>query len=90
MYEITGGQKVAGGGRTDFAGMAEAAGIPRVYACSEQADWEAKAAESLNGPGPVVVVLQVTGRLGQKTPVPPVPMAEQITRLRAVFASGAK
>jgi thiamine pyrophosphate-dependent acetolactate synthase large subunit-like protein len=90
MYEITGGQKVAGGGRTDFAGMARAAGIPRVYAYSEQADWETKAAETLIGPGPVVIVLQVTGRLGQKTPVPPVPMAEQITRLRAVFASGAK
>ena len=32
--------------------------------------------------GPVVIWLKVQGRLGQKTPAPPRPMAEQIARLR--------
>lgn len=89
MYEITGGQAVAGAGRTDFAGMAKAAGIGRVYAFSELAAWEAKAAEALTGTGPVVVVLHVVGRTGQKTPTAPIPMADQIVRLRAVFAAEA-
>lgn len=90
MYEITGGQRVAGAGRTDFAGMARAAGIPRVYAFGELAAWETGAGEALAGPGPVAVVLQVEGRTGQKTPAIPMPMAEQITRLRAAFAAAPK
>ena len=44
-------------------------------------------AEALAGPGPVVVCLQVEGRLGQKTPRPPRPMAEQIKRLREALAT---
>src|SRR5947209_17364135 len=31
LYEVTGGQPTAGAGRTDFAGLARSAGIPRVY-----------------------------------------------------------
>src|SRR5262245_28184783 len=31
LYEVTGGQPTAGSGRTDFAGLADAAGIQRVY-----------------------------------------------------------
>ncbi|HEV8059831.1 MAG TPA: thiamine pyrophosphate-dependent enzyme, partial [Gemmataceae bacterium] len=52
MYEITGGQAVAGAGRTDFAGMAKAAGINRVYAFSELAAWAAEASAALAGSGP--------------------------------------
>ena len=37
------------------------------------------------GDGPAVVVLNVEGRLGQKTPRPPRPMAEQIARLRGAL-----
>ena len=44
--------------------------------------WRAGAGEALAGPGPVVIWLQVEGRLGQKTPRPPRPMAEQIARLQ--------
>ena len=82
MYEITGGQAVAGAGRTDFATLARGAGIGRVYAFEDLQAWERQAAEALTGPGPVVIVLAVQGRLGQKTPTPPMPMAEQIERLR--------
>jgi thiamine pyrophosphate-dependent acetolactate synthase large subunit-like protein len=82
LYEVTGGQPTPGAGRIDFAGLARAAGISRVYSFTELAAWEKGAAEALAGSGPVVVCLKVEGRLGQKTPKPPRPMAEQIGRLR--------
>ena len=82
LYEVTGGQATAGTGHTDFAGLARASGIERVYTFAEVESWRAGAAEALTGPGPVVVWLQVEGRLGQKTPKAPRPMAEQIARLR--------
>lgn len=82
LYEVTGGQPTAGTGHTDFAGLARAAGIQRVYAFDNVAAWRGAAAEALTGPGPVVVWLKVEGRLGQKTPKAPRPMVEQIQRLR--------
>jgi thiamine pyrophosphate-dependent acetolactate synthase large subunit-like protein len=82
LYEVTGGQLTAGSGRTDFAALARAAGIARVHAFDTLEGWQAGAAEALAGPGPVVVWLKVEGRLGQKTPQAPRPMAEQIKRLR--------
>jgi sulfopyruvate decarboxylase subunit beta len=87
MYEITGGQSVAGSGRTDFAGLARAAGIPRVYEFKDVDGWKGQAAEAVNGPGPVVIVLHVEGRLGQKTPSIPMPMKDQIVRLRTALGS---
>jgi sulfopyruvate decarboxylase subunit beta len=85
LYEVTGGQPPAGAGRTDFAGLARAAGIRRVYTFDTLQAWQAGAAEALAGPGPVVVWLKVEGRLGQKTPRPPRPMPEQIERLRSAL-----
>ncbi len=85
IYEITGGQNTAGTGHTDFAGLARAAGIRRVYSFADLAAWQAGAAEALAGDGPVVIVLNVEGRLGQKTPAPPRPMAEQIAMLRGAL-----
>jgi thiamine pyrophosphate-dependent acetolactate synthase large subunit-like protein len=86
LYEVTGGQATAGTGHTDFAGLAHAAGIRRVYTFDSLDAWRASAAEALSGPGPVVIWLKVEGRLGQKTPTAPRPMAEQITRLREALA----
>ena len=82
IYEVTGGQPTAGAGHTDFAGLARAAGIQRVNAFASLESWQANASEALAGPGPVVIWLKVEGRMGQKTPPPPRPMAEQITRLQ--------
>ena len=82
LYEVTGGQPTAGAGRVDFAALARAAGIARVYAFDAPESWEAGAAEALAGAGPVVVWLKVEGRRGQQTPKAPRPMAEQISRLR--------
>jgi thiamine pyrophosphate-dependent acetolactate synthase large subunit-like protein len=82
LYEVTGGQVTAGTGHTDFAGLARAAGIRRVYTFETLDRWQAGAAAALSGPGPVVAWLKVEGRRGQKTPKAPRPMAEQIARLR--------
>lgn len=82
LYEVTGGQPMAGAGRVDFAGLARAAGIERVYSYDNADAWRAGAAEALSGAGPVVVCLKVEGRIGQKTPKAPRTMAEQIARLR--------
>jgi sulfopyruvate decarboxylase subunit beta len=86
LYEVTGGQRTAGTGRADFAALARGAGIGRVYTCADLAAWKAAAPEALAGRGPVVVWLKVEGRLGQKTPSAPRPMAEQIQRLRQALA----
>ena len=85
LYEVTGGQPTAGTGHVDFAGLARAAGIARVYAFDALDAWRAAAAEALSGPGPVVAWLKVTGKPGQTTPNAPRPMAEQIERLRAAL-----
>jgi thiamine pyrophosphate-dependent acetolactate synthase large subunit-like protein len=82
LYEVTGGQATAGAGHTDFAQMARAAGIQRVYTFETVEAWRAGAAAALTGSGPVVIWLKVEGRLGQKTPTAPRPMAEQIERLQ--------
>jgi sulfopyruvate decarboxylase subunit beta len=87
IYEVTGGQPTAGSGRADFAALARAAGIGRVYAFEAVKNWQAKAAEALSGSGPVVIWLKVQGRMGQKTPAPPRAMAEQITRLKDALGS---
>jgi sulfopyruvate decarboxylase subunit beta len=86
IYEVTGGQPTAGSGRTDFAGLARAAGIPRVYSFDSIAAWQAGAAEALAGPGPVVIWLKIEPRHGQRTPTPPRPIGEQIAQLKAALA----
>ena len=85
LYEVTGGQDVAGAGRTDFAGLARAAGITRVYTFADLPAWTAGAAEVFASPGPEFAWLKVTGERGQKTPTAPRPMAEQIERLKGVL-----
>jgi thiamine pyrophosphate-dependent acetolactate synthase large subunit-like protein len=87
LYEVTGGQPTPGAGHADFAGLARAAGIPRVYTFPDLEAWQKGAPEALSGAGPVVIWLKVEGRLGQKTPKPPRPMAEQIARLREALGA---
>ncbi|NBO93698.1 MAG: hypothetical protein EBV06_15515 [Planctomycetia bacterium] len=82
LYEVTGGQPPAGAGRTDFAALARAAGIGRVYAFSEHNDWQSLGPQALNGKGPAVIHLRVEGRMGQKAPRPHRTMSDQIQRLR--------
>jgi thiamine pyrophosphate-dependent acetolactate synthase large subunit-like protein len=88
VYEVTGGQPTPGAWRTDFGGLARAAGVGRVYAFDTLAAWRAGAAAALSGPGPVVVWLSVQPRPGQRAPTTARPMAEQLTRLRRALGSG--
>jgi thiamine pyrophosphate-dependent acetolactate synthase large subunit-like protein len=85
LYEVTGGQPTVGAGKVDFATLAKASGISRVYTFDSVAGWQAGAAEALSGDGPVVVWLKIKGRYGQKTPRPPRPMPEQLQRLRTAL-----
>ncbi|MGF1577750.1 MAG: thiamine pyrophosphate-dependent enzyme [Gemmataceae bacterium] len=85
IYEVTGGQPTAGSGQVNYAGLARAAGISRVYSFDTLEDWQANCRESLSGDGPVVVCLKVEARYGRKTPKPPRPMAEQIQRLQTAL-----
>src|SRR5258707_14456758 len=55
LYEVTGGQATPGAGRTDFAALARAAGVRRVYSFDALPAWRDGAAEALEGVGPVVV-----------------------------------
>lgn len=85
LYEVTGGQPVAGAGRTDYAGLARAAGIRRVYQFDDLAAWQSETPGVFAGAGPVFIWLKLEGRRGQKTPPAPRPMAEQIARLRSAL-----
>jgi sulfopyruvate decarboxylase subunit beta len=87
IYEVTGGQPTAGAGHADFAALAKAAGIQRVYTFDASDRWRAGAADALAGAGPVVIVLKIEGRMGQKTPTPPRPIGEQITRLKQALGA---
>lgn len=88
LYEVTGGQDVAGAGRTDFAGLARASGIRRVFAFDDAVAWRRDAASCLVGDGPGFVWLKVSGERGKATPTAPRPMADQIRRLREAIGAG--
>ncbi len=87
VYEVTGGQPAPGAGRTDYAGIARAAGIQRVCCFATIEAWRAGAAEALSGPGPVVIWLKVAARPGQCAPTTARPMAQQIARLQQVLGT---
>lgn len=90
LYEVTGGQPLVGAGQVDFAGLARSAGIKRVYEFEALEEWRRGAGEALTGAGPVAICLKTTGKLGQKTPAPPRPMAEQLRRLREGLGTGSE
>jgi thiamine pyrophosphate-dependent acetolactate synthase large subunit-like protein len=87
LYEVTGGQPVAGSRRTDFASLAKAAGIGRTYTYEDPVAWESHAGTVFSGDGPVFVWLKIEARYGQTTPGPPRPMPEQIRRLQEALKS---
>ena len=85
LYEVTGGQPVAGAGTSDFAGLARAAGLASVFAFDSDVAWEAGIEAFLTAPGPAFACLKVRGERGRTTPKPPRPMSDQIARLRAAL-----
>lgn len=74
VYEVTGAQATpAAGHAVDYAALARASGIPRVFHWSTLAEWQAGCAEALGATGPVLVVLDVDpvpGAVGPRSPGP--------------------
>ena len=66
-YEITGNQPIPGAGRLDFAGLARAAGFPRVYSFEDGESYEISLGEILSAPGPVFV--RVAMKPGSEGPI---------------------
>jgi thiamine pyrophosphate-dependent acetolactate synthase large subunit-like protein len=87
LYEVTGGQPVAGAGRTDFAGLAKAAGLKSVRTFDDSSSWEVDCPLFLTAATPSFAWLKVKGERGKLTPSAPRPMAEQIESLRREFGS---
>jgi sulfopyruvate decarboxylase subunit beta len=88
LYEVTGGQDIVGATKTDYVGLATAVGIKNAYRFTHADDWRQHIASILQGPQPSFVQLCVQGTRGQKTPAPPRPMSEQITRLQSAVLGG--
>jgi len=93
-YEITGNQRVPGGGGVDFAAMARAAGFARAYSFDEPDSYEQELPGIVRGAGPVLVNVRIEagseGPLSRGTLKEPpclhVSLAESARRLRAELA----
>ena len=59
-YEITGNQPIPGAAVVDFAGLAAAAGFPRVERFTDPLAWDAALEDLLPADGPTFVALTVT------------------------------
>jgi thiamine pyrophosphate-dependent acetolactate synthase large subunit-like protein len=86
LYEVTGGQDVAGARRTDFASIARGAGFKSVQQFETADDWRNGAKAALTAAGPSFSWLAVEGERGHATPSAPRPMHEQIARLQSAIA----
>jgi thiamine pyrophosphate-dependent acetolactate synthase large subunit-like protein len=68
VYATTGGQPVPGAKNVDYAGMARAAGYPRVHGFSALEDFSRELPGILAAPGPVLVALKVLPEV-ENTPI---------------------
>ncbi len=87
VYEVTGGQKTAAGvARSDFAGLATAAGFASVATFDDLADWRRDAATVLALPGPRFISLIVEPVRDDYFLYIPGPVRERVARLREALA----
>ncbi len=85
IYEVTGGQAVAGRNHVDFAAMAKAAGFRTALAFDELTAWQAAASTILEQPGPRFVALRVEPQLDDyRLPVPK-DTPQRLMRMRAIL-----
>jgi thiamine pyrophosphate-dependent acetolactate synthase large subunit-like protein len=83
VYEITGGQKTAAAGHdANFAGFAQAAGFPNASQFRDLRDWQDRAPQVLAARGPRFIWLQTEPERENYFLDVPVPMREQLDRLR--------
>jgi phosphonopyruvate decarboxylase len=60
VYRTTGGQPIPGRDQVDFAGLARAAGFPRVHTFDDLATLERELPAVLGAPGPTFVAFKLT------------------------------
>jgi sulfopyruvate decarboxylase subunit beta len=83
VYEVTGGQPLAGAGKVAFDAVARAAGIRNVTHIQDISSWKAIAPRILRGPGLEFAVIDVEPiTSGEIAPKAPCPINEQIARFR--------
>src|SRR5690349_915758 len=85
VYEVTGGQPVPR--RPDFAALATASGITKVFAYKTTADWSAAAADVIAVKGTKVVVLDIEPKPDRPAPKSPGPAAARAAALRDALRS---
>jgi thiamine pyrophosphate-dependent acetolactate synthase large subunit-like protein len=96
-YEITGNQPIPGANVVDFAGLAAAAGFPRVHRFTEAADWEDALDHILRSDGPTFVGLAaapgaegpITRGAHESAAYLRISLAESARRLRAALGTPA-
>ena len=81
-YEVTGNQPVPGAGRVDFAAMARAAGLEKVYTLSDEAEFDDNLALHFDVDGPAVIVWKIATAT-EPVPKPDRPIRERALLLRA-------
>lgn len=87
IYEVTGGQKTAAQGQTDYAGLARSCGFPNVAHFTHIDDFHHRIARILQQRGPRFLWLKIEPNLDSYDLSSPGPMADRITRFRAAIES---
>jgi sulfopyruvate decarboxylase subunit beta len=88
VYEVTGGQPIAGSGQVDFVSIARAAGIHHTPHIRDISSWKAIAPRILRGPGLEFVTIDVDPiRAGEISPKAPCPMPQQVEQFRNALRS---
>ncbi|HET9426353.1 MAG TPA: thiamine pyrophosphate-dependent enzyme [Gemmatimonadaceae bacterium] len=86
VYEVTGGQPVPR--RADFAGLARASGIPRVFEFPDAAGWSAGARAVLAANETTVTVLDIEPEPARPAPRSPGPASTRAIALRSALLAG--
>lgn len=81
VYEVTGGQRVAGSGTVDLAGVARSCGFATVATFDQLETWRDQADELLAAPGPRCIVLRVEPISEDYILFSPGPMIDRLHRM---------
>lgn len=89
VYEVTGGQALAGCGRVSFAGMARSSGWERVHEFKDFQELRREIRRVLSEDGPVFINVKLVPRPGP-SPKPVRPIPETMRILQAALANSAR
>jgi len=88
IYEVTGGQRTAGGTGVEFASLAAAAGFAGIARYETLEEWNAGVDRALTLPGPRFIELVVEPVGADYLLEVPGPMAERLAAFRRALAEG--